>query len=154
MRNFFSFSDRNGCFFPYWRNIPFGQLVTRKFWILDNGYRIEANLINTAPFSCSSDDGLHYLPEEAIHSLNAESKADFSLAVMHHSPDLVRVFTEKGVGGRSCKKVFSLAFFGHEHFPGTQNILYDNGNRIVKTSRWSMVAKLSSHYFRILRCTI
>lgn len=49
MKNYFSFSDRNGCFFPYWMHIPFGQLVTRKILHFDNGYRIEANLLNTAP---------------------------------------------------------------------------------------------------------
>lgn len=149
MRNFFSFSDRNGCFFPYWRNIPFGQLVTRKILHFDNGYRIEANLINTAPFSCSSDDGLHYLPEEAIHSLNAESKADFSLAVMHHSPDWFEFSQKKELEGVLAKRC-SLAFFGHEHFPGTQNILYDNGNRIVKQAggAWwqSSVPTISEYY--------
>lgn len=149
MKNFSSFSDRNGCFFPYWTNIPFGQLVTRKILHFDNGYRIEANLINTAPFSCSSDDGLHYLPEEAIHSLNAESKADFSLAVMHHSPDWFEFSRKKGLEGVLAKRC-SLVFFGHEHFSGTQNILYDNGNRIVKQvgGAWwqSSVPTISEYY--------
>lgn len=102
MKSFFSFSDRNGCFFPCWMNIPFGQLVTRKILHFDNGYRIEANLLNTAPFSCSSDDGLHYLPEDAIHSLNAESKADFSLVVMHHSPDWF-ASVDKGIHNKTTK---------------------------------------------------
>lgn len=149
MKNFFSFSARNGCFFPYRMNIPFGQLVTRKILHFDNGYRIEANLLNTAPFSCSSDDGLHYLPEDAIHSLNAESKADFSLVVMHHSPDWFEFSQKKELEGILAKRC-SLAFFGHEHFPGTQNILYDNGNRIVNQAggAWwqSSVPTISEYY--------
>ena len=149
MKNYFSFSDRNGCFFPYWMHIPFGQLVTRKILHFDNGYRIEANLLNTAPFSCDSDDGLHYLPEDAIHSLTTESNADFSLVVMHHSPDWFE-FSQKKELENTLSKRCSLAFYGHEHFPGTQNVLYDNGNRIVKQvgGAWwqSSVPTLSDYY--------
>lgn len=149
MKNYFSFSDRNGCFFPYWMHIPFGQLVTRKILHFDNGYRIEANLLNTAPFSCDSDDGLHYLPEDAIHSLTTESNADFSLVVMHHSPDWFE-FSQKKELENTLSKRCSLAFYGHEHFPGTQNVLYDNGNRIVKQAggAWwqSSVPTLSDYY--------
>ena len=149
MKNYFSFSDRNGCFFPYWMHIPFGQLVTRKILHFDNGYRIEANLLNTAPFSCDSDDGLHYLPEDAIHSLTTESNADFSLVVMHHSPDWFE-FSQKKELENTLSKRCSLAFYGHEHFPGTQNVLYDNGNRIVKQTggAWwqSSVPTLSEYY--------
>jgi hypothetical protein len=149
MKNYFSFSDRNGCFFPHWMHIPFGQLVTRKILHFDNGYRIEANLLNTAPFSCDSDDGLHYLPEDAIHSLTTESNADFSLVVMHHSPDWFE-FSQKKELENTLSKRCSLAFYGHEHFPGTQNVLYDNGNRIVKQAggAWwqSSVPTLSDYY--------
>lgn len=149
MKNYFSFSDRNGCFFPYWMHIPFGQLVTRKILHFDNGYRIEANLLNTAPFSCDSDDGLHYLPEDAIHSLTTESNADFFLVVMHHSPDWFE-FSQKKELENTLSKRCSLAFYGHEHFPGTQNVLYDNGNRIVKQAggAWwqSSVPTLSDYY--------
>lgn len=149
MKNYFSFSDRNGCFFPYWMHIPFGQLVTRKILHFDNGYRIEANLLNTAPFSCDSDDGLHYLPEDAIHSLTTESNADFSFVVMHHSPDWFE-FSQKKELENTLSKRCSLAFYGHEHFPGTQNVLYDNGNRIVKQAggAWwqSSVPTLSDYY--------
>lgn len=149
MKNYFSFSDRNGCFFPYWMHIPFGQLVTRKILHFDNGYRIEANLLNIAPFSCDSDDGLHYLPEDAIHSLTTESNADFSLVVMHHSPDWFE-FSQKKELENTLSKRCSLAFYGHEHFPGTQNVLYDNGNRIVKQAggAWwqSSVPTLSDYY--------
>ena len=152
MKNYFSFSDRNCCFFPYWMHIPFGQLVTRKILHFDNGYRIEANLLNTAPFSCDSDDGLHYLPEDAIHSLTTESNADFSLAVMHHSPDWFEFSQKKELENILAQRC-SLAFYGHEHFPGTQNVLYDNGNRIVKQAGgawWQSSVPNSSEYYAAL----
>ena len=152
MKNYFSFSDRNGCFFPYWMRIPFGQLVTRKILHFDNGYRIEANLLNTAPFSCDSDDGLHYLPEDAIHSLTTESNTDFSLVVMHHSPDWFE-FSQKKELENILSKRCSLAFYGHEHFPSTQNVLYDNGNRIVKQAGgawWQSSAPNFSEYYAAL----
>ena len=148
MENFFSFSYRNACFFPYWMH-PYGQIVTRKILHFDNGYRIEANLINTAPFSCDSDDGLHYLPPDAIHSLTKGSNADFSLVVMHHSPDWFEFSQKKELENIFAKRC-SIAFYGHEHFPGTQDVLYDNGNRFLKQAggAWwqSSVPTMSEYY--------
>lgn len=152
MKNYFSFSDRNGCFFPYIMHIPFGQLVTRKILHFDNGYRIEANLLNTAPFSCDSDDGIHYLPEDAIHLLTTESNADFSLVVMHHSPDWFEFSQKKELENIVAQRC-SLAFYGHEHFPGIQNVLYDNGNRIVKQvggAWWQSSVPILSEYYASL----
>lgn len=47
MKNYFSFSDRNGCFFPYWMHIPFGQLVTRKILHLLLHF-VQISLVRTA----------------------------------------------------------------------------------------------------------
>jgi Ni2+-binding GTPase involved in maturation of urease and hydrogenase len=152
MENFFSFSDRNACFFPYWMHIPYGQIVTRKILHFDNGYRIEANLINTAPFSCDSDDGLHYLPADAIHSLTKGSNADFSLVVMHHSPDWFEFSQKKELENILAKRC-SIAFYGHEHFPGTQDVLYDNGNRFLKQAGgawWQSSVPTMSEYYAAL----
>lgn len=129
MKSYFSFSNGNKCFFT--APVEFGQLITRKILHFDNGYRIEANLINTAPFSCNSDDGLHYLPEDAIQSLTRASKADISILVMHHSPDWFEFSQKKELEGIVAQRC-SLAFYGHEHLPGAQNVLYDNGSRLVK----------------------
>lgn len=112
-------------------HVEFGQLITRKILHFENGYRIEANLINTAPFSCDSDDGLHYLPEDAIQSLTKASEADISIVAMHHSPDWFEFSQKKELEGIIAQRC-SLAFYGHEHLPGAQNVLYDNGSRIVK----------------------
>lgn len=147
MKCYFSFSNRNKCFFS--SPVEFGQLITRKILHFDNGYRIEANLINTAPFSCNSDDGLHYLPEDAIQSLTKASKADIAIVVMHHSPDWFEFSQKKELEGIVAQRC-SLAFYGHEHLPGAQNVLYDNGSRIVKQAGgawWQSSAPMFSEYY-------
>lgn len=147
MKCYFSFSNRNKCFFS--SPVEFGQLITRKILHFDNGYRIEANLINTAPFSCNSDDGLHYLPEDAIQSLAKASKADIAIVVMHHSPDWFEFSQKKELEGIVAQRC-SLAFYGHEHLPGAQNVLYDNGSRIVKQAGgawWQSSAPMFSEYY-------
>lgn len=153
MKSFISFSDRNDCFFTKRMHVvPFGQIITRKILHFDNGYRIEANLLNTAPFSCNSDDGLHYLPSDALHLLTKESNADLSLVVMHHSPDWFEFSQKKELDSIFAKRC-SLAFYGHEHYPGTQSVLYDNGSRIVKQAggAWwqSAVPTISEYYAAI-----
>ncbi|WP_352416094.1 metallophosphoesterase [Oscillibacter ruminantium] len=153
MNSYFSFSDKNGCFFTNEKNIRYGELITRKILHFDNGYRIEANLLNTAPFSCSSDDdGLHYLPEEAIQLLAKASEAEFSIVVMHHAPDWFG-FSQKKELERIIAQRCSLAFYGHEHLPGTQSVCYDNGTRVVKQAggAWwqSSTPQLSEYYVAI-----
>lgn len=149
MRNYLKFSDKNGCF-------TFGdfssELMARKILHFSSGYRIEANLINTAPFSCGQDDGLHYLPEEVIQLLTRPSDADMSIIVMHHSPDWFgfeqRKELEKVIAQR-C----SVAFYGHEHLPGAQHISYDNGCRLIKQAGgawWQRSAPLMSDYYAAL----
>lgn len=147
MKSYFSFSNRNKCFFTV--PVEFGQLITRKILHFDNGYRIEANLINTAPFSCDSDDGLHYLPEDAIQSLTKASKADISILVMHHSPDWFEFSQKKELEGIVAQRC-SLAFYGHEHLPGAQNVRYDNGSRLVKQAGgawWQSSVPMFSEYY-------
>lgn len=149
MKNYFSFSDKNGCFFNYWRHVENGQLITRKILTFDNGYSIEANLINTAPFSGGSDMGIHYLPDDAIHSLTTGSGADLSIAVMHHSPDWFE-YSQKIALERVIAERCSLAFYGHEHLPGTQHILYDNGSRILNQAGgawWHRATPMRSEYY-------
>lgn len=149
MRAYFSFSSRNGCFFTYYDHIPFGQLVARKILHFDNGYRIEANLINTAPFSCDSDDGLHYLPDEAMQFLGKPSNADLSVIVMHHSPDWFNFSQRKELESEIAQRC-SIAFYGHEHLPGIQNVLYDNGSHIIKQAGgawWQESTPMYSDYY-------
>ena len=148
MADFFRFSDSNKCFFAA-KTVPYGQLVTRKILHFSTGYRIEANLLNTVPFSCSADDGLHFLPEDAIQQLSLPSSADISITVMHHSPEWFGHSQRKeleGIISRRC----SMAFFGHEHTPGTQHVLYDNGSQIIMQDGgawWDASAPNVSEYY-------
>lgn len=149
MKSYFSFSSKNRCFFTHWDHIAFGQLITRKILHFDNDFRIEANLINTAPFSCSSDDGLHYLPEDALQLLAKASDADLSIIVMHHSPDWFEFSQRKELESIIAQRC-SIAFYGHEHLSGAQNVLYDNGGRIVKQAGgawWQSSAPMFSEYY-------
>lgn len=149
MKEYFSFSSKNKCFFTCFNNIEFEQLFTRKILHFENGYRIEANLLNTAPFSCDSDDGLHYIPEDALRLFEKESTANLSIVVMHHSPDWFEFSQRKGLESIIAQRC-SLAFYGHEHLPGVQDVLYDNGSRIVKQiggAWWQESAPLLSDYY-------
>lgn len=148
MKDFFCFANRNNCFFKA-NTVPHGQLVARKNLYFDNGYRVEANLLNTAPFSCSADDGLHYLPEDAILELSRPSDADISLIVMHHSPDWFGFSQKKELEGIISRRN-SIAFFGHEHMLGTQHIFYDNGAQIIKQAGgawWQQSSPITCEYY-------
>lgn len=148
MKDFFCYASGNKCFFAE-DEVPYGQLATRKILHFDNGYRIEANLLNTAPFSCSADDGLHYLPEDVIQRLSEPSAADISLIVMHHSPDWFGFSQKKELEGIISQRN-SIAFFGHEHMLGTQHVLYDNGSQILKQAGgawWQQSSPTSCEYY-------
>ena len=152
MDNCFRFLDKNGCFFSKNVNGLNSRIITRKILHFENGYRIEANLINTAPFSCSNDDGLHILPDGAIQQLNTPSHADISVVVMHHFPDWFE-FSQRKSLQKSIAKRCSLAFYGHEHFPNTQHISHDNGEQIINQGGgawWQRSAPMLSEYYAAL----
>lgn len=132
MSSYFKFSNDNRCFFskcpPHEKHV---QLVTRKILHFENGYRIEANLLNTAPFSCSSDDGLHHLPEEAISLLRRSSSADLSITVMHHAPEWFQHNQKKELQTIIAQRS-AVLFYGHEHTIENQKITYDNGSQVIR----------------------
>ena len=61
------------------RKLTFGKFV------------IKVNLINTAPFSLlcdgNEDKGLHYLPQREIDKLDFEMQENYTLSIIHHSPE-------------------------------------------------------------------
>lgn len=121
MVHFLSFADSNKCFFKE-TTIPNGELYTRKILHFSTGYRIEANLINTAPFSCAHDDGLHYIPDGVVNNLSNPSSANISIIVMHHSPDWFNFSQRKNLQ-KVISQRCSIAFFGHEHMAGSQQVI-------------------------------
>lgn len=121
MVHFLSFADSNRCFFKE-SCVPNGELYTRKILHFSTGYKIEANLINTAPFSCEHDDGLHYISDRVINDLSNPSSANISIVVMHHSPDWFNFSQRKNLQ-KVISQRCSIAFFGHEHMAGSQQVI-------------------------------
>ena len=129
MQNFMAFANASNCFFIQ-TSIPNGRIYTRKILHFSNGYMVEANLLNTAPFSCENDDGLHYIPDEVITSFNNPSRANISITVMHHSPDWFNFAQRKSlqdvIARRCC-----ISFFGHEHIHAAQQIFSEGVDRTI-----------------------
>ncbi|MBR4703362.1 MAG: metallophosphoesterase [Oscillospiraceae bacterium] len=121
MDSFFWYSNKHGCFNMSRFQREENQVFTRKILHFSSGYRIEANLINTAPFSCENDDGLHYLPPTALYEFSKPSNADLALVMMHHSPDWFPFDMKKQIC-QSINERCSLAFYGHDHVPGSEVI--------------------------------
>ena len=110
-------------------------------FIIDvNGYKIQYNLINTAPFSTLKMDNkeLHYLPDEFIYSLVKKENVDLSITVMHHSTEWFHPKTklplEKMIRGYS-----DIVFQGHEH-----NVAATNGDGFF-LSKGGEISGLFSH---------
>ena len=133
MDSFFWYSNKHGCFNMSRFQREENQVFTRKILHFSSGYRIEANLINTAPFSCENDDGLHYLPPTALYEFSKPSNADLALVMMHHSPDWFPFDMKKQIC-QSINERCSLAFYGHDHVPGSEVIISDSGFRTIKQS--------------------
>lgn len=129
MSPFISFADGNKCFFRG-NYMPNGRVFTRKALHFSNGYMIEANLLNTAPFSCEQDEGLHYVPNEVFTALNSPSNANLSIYIMHHSPDWFSFDQRKELKNIISKRC-SIAFFGHEHIPESHQIISEGSDRTI-----------------------
>ncbi len=133
MDSFFWYANKHACFTMSRFQREENQVFTRKILHFSNGYRIEANLINTAPFSCGNDDGLHYLPPSALYAFSKPSNADLALVMMHHSPDWFPFDMKKQIS-QSIMGRCSLAFYGHDHVPGSEVIKSDSGFQLIKQS--------------------
>lgn len=129
MTPFLTFANNNCCFFKG-TSVPYGQLYTRKILHFSEGYMIEANLLNTAPFSCDSDDGLHYVPDEAIALLGNPSHANMAITVMHHSLDWFSFEQRKDLQSTISHRS-SIVFYGHEHISASQQVISEGADRTV-----------------------
>lgn len=86
MNDFYNFADQQKCFFagdvfPFTRKVlPFISAEGEKFFV-------EANIFNSALFSSSEDNGIHFMPSSVFPYYDMWSPAQLSLSIMHHSPD-------------------------------------------------------------------
>ena len=126
MRDFYDFADQQKCFFandvfPFTRKVlPFTSSEGEKFLV-------EVNIFNSALFSSSEDNGIHYMPSSVFPYYDMWSPAQLSLSIMHHSPDWFwpeqKVKLQEKLYARS-----NLVFYGHEHYESAQRVIYNNGN--------------------------
>ena len=86
MKDFYDFADQQKCFFasdifPFTRKVlPFISSEGEKFFV-------EVNIFNSALFSSSEDNGIHFMPPSVFSYYDMWSPAQLSLSIMHHSPD-------------------------------------------------------------------
>lgn len=126
MRDFYDFADQQKCFFannvlPFTRKVlPFTSSEGEKFLV-------EVNIFNSALFSSSEDNGIHFMPHSVFPYYDMWSPAQLSLSIMHHSPDWFwpeqKVKLQEKLYTRS-----NLVFYGHEHYESAQRVIYNNGN--------------------------
>lgn len=114
---FFEYAKSKKCFIK--NNVV--DSILKKY----NGYKIQFNLINTAPFSTLKQDNkeIHYLPDAELYSLIKEDEADLAITVMHHSTEWFHWKTKD-----SLEKVLrthsDIVFQGHEHTVRTSKTDY------------------------------
>ena len=125
MQDFYVFADYEKCFFV---NEP--QPFTRKVLTFINNvgekYYVEANIFNSALFSSEDDTGIHHMPERIYGFMNMWSPAQFSISIMHHSPEWFwpdeKVRLQEEIYKRS-----NLVFYGHEHYESVKRTILNNG---------------------------
>lgn len=125
MRNFFNFAKSNRVF----KNSKLVEPVVFDF----DGYKIQFNLVNSAPFSIfndpndDNDQSLHYLPIEEINKLEKKSEASACFTVMHHSPSWFDYNSQQAL--RHIISIDSSALFvGHDHIQHAEFVNVDGTN--------------------------
>lgn len=120
LENYYLYSNSGG-------KIPYDIFLNKRFCTFE-GYTIQFNLINTAPFSTLAPDDkeLHYFPENKIDSLKRSSKSNLCITVMHHSCEWFnwnyKSNLEKAIVDNS-----EFLLCGHDHRERTTSLSIDNG---------------------------
>ena len=119
LENYYKYSNANGI-------IPYDKLLNRRYRTFGN-YKIQFNLINTAPFSTlePNDKELHYFPSDKMPLLKKADDANLCITVMHHSYEWFnwncKSYLEKTIIDNS-----EMLFIGHDHREGTSEVSIDN----------------------------
>ena len=120
LNNFYSFANKYSCFK---RNHIF-EVCKLQF----GNFVVKFNLINTAPFSLISnandDKGVHYLPIQEFNKFDFEMEQNFTVSIMHHSPEWFCDYSKKPLYDK-LHSTSDLIFIGHEHFPLAENKIVD-----------------------------
>ncbi len=119
LENYYTYSSLNG-------KIPYDIFLTKKYCTFDD-YKIQFNLINTAPFSTlePNDKELHYFPDSRINLLSRSTDVNLCITVMHHSYEWFnwhyKANLEKAIIDNS-----ELLVYGHDHREQTTSLSIDN----------------------------
>ena len=119
LENYYSYSNTNG-------KMPYDIFLSKKYCTFD-GYKMQFNLINTAPFSTlqPNDKELHYFPEAKINMLSRSADANLCITIMHHSYEWFnwnyKSNLEKAIIDNS-----ELLLYGHDHREHTTSLSIDN----------------------------
>lgn len=119
LENFYSYSNANG-------KMPYDIFLSKRYCTFD-GYKMQFNLINTAPFSTLEPDDkeLHYFPDSKINLLTRTADANLCVTVMHHSYEWFnwnyKSNLEKAIIDNS-----ELLLYGHDHRERTTSLSIDN----------------------------
>lgn len=120
LENYYFYSNAGG-------KIPYDIFLNKRFCTFE-GYTIQFNLINSAPFSTlvPNDKELHYFPENKIGLLKRSSKSNLCITVMHHSCEWFnwnyKSNLEKAIVDNS-----EFLLCGHDHRERTTSLSIDNG---------------------------
>ncbi len=117
--NFYTHSNING-------HVPFDKIVSRQFCTYGE-YKIQFNLINTAPFSTlePNDKELHYFPTEKMHLLKKANDANLCITVMHHSYEWFN-WNYKSDLEKTIVDNSEILLYGHDHREHTTTLSIDN----------------------------
>lgn len=132
LSDFFSFSKKDLCFAynpcinirMMWLNAP--QYVEQR--------KVQINLINSALLSTlrDNDKGYHYLPEFCFKDL-AETTADFTITMSHHSPEWF-CSTSKERLEECLLATTNLYLYGHDHSEKGHNVGHaEQGGYIISS---------------------
>lgn len=119
LENYYLYSNTNG-------RVPYDIFLSKKYCTFD-GYKMQFNLINTAPFSTLEPDDkeLHYFPDSKINLLTRSADANLCITVMHHSYEWFnwnyKANLEKVIIDNS-----ELLLYGHDHREKTTSLSIDN----------------------------
>lgn len=101
---------------------PYDIFLSKKYLSFD-GYKIQFNLINTAPLSTLKPDDkeLHYFPEERIHALDRGKDANLCITIMHHNYEWFN-WRYKGNLEKAIVDNSEILFHGHDHTEKTSTL--------------------------------
>ena len=119
LENYYSYSNAKGI-------IPYDIFLNKRYCTFD-GYKMQFNLINTAPFSTLEPDDkeLHYFPEDRINLLARSADTNLCITIMHHSYEWFN-WNYKSNLEKTIIDNSELLLYGHDHREHTTSLSIDN----------------------------